>query len=220
MSDNERETFEHESYGMVGAYKVTGSGRRLFGSHTDGHHATIRLVIKRGTREHHLGQDWFYGGKQLIEIELTPAQWLSVITDMNTGDGHPCTLRYIEREQVEDPPEVPSETQAVMDHFVSESKGFVDYVESEVDEIYKILEKKSLLVKDRKRIASLLNKISMEIKSDQPFRVRTFMEATERVLSSAKIEAESYLALLVNRTGTKALSDPRVVKMLTDGDEE
>jgi len=214
-------TYEHESYGMIGAFKTSGGSRSLFGSHTGDHHSTIRLVIKRGERNHHLGRDWYSANRpQLIEVEMSPAQWILLITDMNTGDGHPCTLLRVNGETMEDPPRVHNEPEAIMDAFNSGTQTFAESVESKVNEIHGLLEKKTLLVRDKAVIKDLLRKISVEIKSDRPFAVSSFMEAAERSLTAAKIEAESYMALLLNRAGLKALNDPRVVKMLTDGDEK
>src|SRR6185312_8767541 len=85
---------EHESYGVVGFNRVTGNPGSLFGSSIN-HSNFIRLRISRAAREWHLSTYWYRDREQLIELDLSAAQFADLITSMNVGVGVPCTLRYV-----------------------------------------------------------------------------------------------------------------------------
>ena len=82
-----------KSWGMVGFYRNYGSGRELFGSDVTNHN-TIRLAIKHAIKHRDLGRDWTMGDDMICEVELSALQFDELLTNMNVGDGVPCTIRY------------------------------------------------------------------------------------------------------------------------------
>lgn len=84
---------KHASWGMVGFYRTQGYGRQCFGSDVTNHN-TIRLVLKHAIKHRELGKDWTMGDDTICEIELTSLQFAELLTNMNCGDGVPCTIIY------------------------------------------------------------------------------------------------------------------------------
>jgi len=98
----------HPAWGLIGASRVSSSppGASLFDSDLrHQHYVTVR--IKAAKRRRDLHRDWIGGGKEYIEIAMSEAQWASFVSSMNTGDGVPCTVEHINREDV---PGFPSES--------------------------------------------------------------------------------------------------------------
>lgn len=68
----ESEKITHPSFGIVSWSR--GQGRHfedLFGTSLV-HNETITINIVRGVLERDLNRDWYYGDKQIIEIQLSP----------------------------------------------------------------------------------------------------------------------------------------------------
>lgn len=84
---------KHKSWGMVGFYHNFGSGRELFGSDVTNHN-TIRLTVKHAVKHRELGRDWTMGDDIICEVELSALQFAELLTNMNMGDGVPCTIKY------------------------------------------------------------------------------------------------------------------------------
>lgn len=87
----------HESWGVVGFYRNYGSERELFGSDVTNHN-TIRLAIKQAKKQRDLGRDWTMGDNLICEVELSALQFAELLTNMNMGDGIPCTIRYTQKD--------------------------------------------------------------------------------------------------------------------------
>lgn len=84
-----------KSWGMIGGYKIQSGngGQELFGSCVK-NNSSIRIVVKQAKRYRSLGETHYMGGHSLIEIEMTNLQFAEFMTNMNVGDGVPCTIRY------------------------------------------------------------------------------------------------------------------------------
>ena len=70
-----------KSWGVVGFYRIHGSGRELFGSDV-ANHDTIRLAIKHAVKHRDLGRDWTMGDDLICEVELSALQFAITTTKM------------------------------------------------------------------------------------------------------------------------------------------
>ena len=92
MKDTKYEN--HKSWGMVGLFRqYSGGGTHLFGSDVS-NHSTICLKIKHAIKKREFGRDWTMGDDTICEVELSAVQYAELLTNMNVGDGVPCTIRY------------------------------------------------------------------------------------------------------------------------------
>jgi hypothetical protein len=90
----------HPAFAVIGADRTStgsgvsgGGGAILFDSDVV-HSNTVRVRIQTAKRKRDLNRDWVHSQQNLIEIEMSEAQWASFVSTMNSGDGVPCTLRW------------------------------------------------------------------------------------------------------------------------------
>lgn len=83
----------HKSWGMIGAYRCQGNATEFFQSDIPcNNHICIRIKTAQLHRD--LNRDWVMGGDLLVSVKLTPMQWSEMLTNLNCGDGVPCTIEY------------------------------------------------------------------------------------------------------------------------------
>jgi len=205
---NDDKIYEHPSYGMVSFARVSHGGKtRLFGSAIHSHQHTIRLRIAPGRRRHSLSMDWYgsAGFGDLIEVELSAAQFASLLTTMNVGEGVPCTIRHVGGKRMDDPPEVETEQEAVRVGFGEKLAGLIEKLKAAAKDAEARLAKPSLTKADGRAIKEALDLALREIACNLPFVVEQFQEAAERVTTTAKAEIEAFMVGAIQRAGFKAL---------------
>jgi hypothetical protein len=90
---NDRGDETHPAFALISASRTsTSPGSVLFDSDIRHQHSVV-VRISTATRKRSLNQDRTHEEKQLIEIEMSEAQWGSFVSSMNVGSGVPCTLR-------------------------------------------------------------------------------------------------------------------------------
>lgn len=201
-------TERHASFGMVSASRVQGK-THLFGSHVDNHLAYIRLSICQAEVSHSTERDWYRDRDELISVDLSASQFAELITNMNVGGGVPCTLRRVMMEQVEPvPQETATEATKIKTNFRARISSLVEFLDSSKRKAEAILSApKTLTKKDKEELLHVFEKTLMEVKSNAPFVVEAFVEATEKVETSAKTEIEAFVNLIVTSLGVKKLSE-------------
>jgi len=212
-------TYEtHPAYGTAVFHRMTGHPGKLFGSNIEEHHSFIGLTICQGERMHDLGRDWIHGGKELVEVWFSPAQFAELLTTMNVGSGVPCTIKHlgVANRMPEIPEDEKSEPQRVVDDF----KAKVDEIASVMDEkiavLTKMLEEKPSINKgDRAEIKQLLEYVQREVHANFPFQVQSFNEAVEKTTVQAKAEIDALVTGVVQAAGIEALRGK--AKAVSDG---
>lgn len=216
--ERDEEVERHPSYGMIGIYRTTGGGkRRLFGSSIADHQHTIHIRLVQAERRHGLGRDWYYGSKQLVDIELSAMQFAEFVTTPNTGNGVPCTIRYLPGKDLPSPPDnVKIEVDKVQDSFKKDIKNIEKKLENLATKVNDTLDKKNLGVKDRDSIRTDIAMLIQKITSDLPFMVGQFAEATEKITNTAKAEIEAFTTNAVLRAGLAAIAEKGVEALPED----
>ena len=209
----------HESYGMVGLSRCTGGNQHLFGSSIRSHGHFISLEVRRAKRMHDLSRDWYMsdGRVPLIEVHLSAAQFAEMITTMNVGDGVPCTIRYLGADKMENPPDVSTEAEKVQTGFKEHTEELAQKMDRFQAEMRTLFEKKSLGKRDREEILKQIGLFIQSVRSDLPFVLESFEEATEKVVTTAKAEVEAFTTSAVQAAGLEAIADGRFPKALTEG---
>ena len=81
----------HPAFGMASISRITATpGAVLFDSDLR-HGQYIELRISEATRRRDLKQDWIFANRQIISINMSMAQWASLIASPNT-EGIPVTI--------------------------------------------------------------------------------------------------------------------------------
>lgn len=205
----------HPSYGTVGFSRVQGGHTKLFGSPIKTHHNTVYLRIGRATMRHHLGKDWIHGGiRSLIEVQLSEVQFASLLTTMNVGTGVPCTIRSLQGERVENPPDNDTETERVKSGFANKMKKLGNDLETAKPELSALLEKPTLTKADRAAIQNLFDMFLQQINSNIPFAMDSFVTATDKVISAAKAEVDAFMTNAVTQAGLHALRSTPLEEVL------
>ncbi len=187
------EVKEHPSFGMIGVSRRSANGvTPLFGSNIQ-HQHTFTITIKRAENNRHLNTDWFHGKEQLMEIEMSGAQFLEMMTSFNMGDGIPCTIRQFNHINYPDPPyENPLDT--FQKEFDVTMKNLGKECASIVEDCIKLLKEKPSIGKaDRDFIMNGISKLMQEVTSNIPFVNQQFSKSVEKTVSQAKNEIETFL---------------------------
>lgn len=193
---------DHPSFGMIGISRSSSNGTTLFGSSII-HNELITLRISRGKVERDLSREWFHAQDEIISVDMSASQFAEFITTPNTS-GVPCTIRYLNRERVEEPPyesikdRHSDEFKNKMDNLSSGSKNIIEMIKS-------ILSKDRLNKADREEIVDMLNQFAQEIGSNIPFMEKSFSEQMDNTIKEAKAEIEAYVNRSITEAGRKAL---------------
>lgn len=143
----------------------------------------------------------------MLELDLSAAQFAELLTSMNVGSGVPCTLRYADGKRKENPPEEKLEAEQVRHDFKDKTEQVARKMDASVKKIGELLAKKNLGQKDREEIQNLLGLIVQDVRSNLPFWLRSFNEATEKMTVAAKAEVDAFMTHAVMLAGIKALTE-------------
>lgn len=184
--------------GMVGVRNRSGS-RYLHGSDVQ-HSQTIALFVSEGVEIRHLNENRYRDGKKIVEIEMTPLQWLELITNPNTGCGTPCTLRYTETSGMIAAPE---KLTVEIDKAQTEFKARLENLPEQLKELQKTVNELKITKKAKDDLTRQIDRMQMEIGPNMRFAFDQFKEATEHLLGEAKATAETYLNNALFRLGLR-----------------
>lgn len=209
LPNDDRVELEHESFALVRFNRVSGGRTRLFGSPTRKHGDTIVLTIRRAQEIHENGRSWFFGRKQLIEVEMSAAQFAALITTMNMGYGVPCTLRYFDGAEVEPPPENRDlEHERVAKSFANDgeyAQRINGHIDGAIFELEEALKRPSIRKVDVQNALSRVQSARREVQANLPFMLGQFREAVEKVKTTVMAEADAWLTSAVQRAGLASL---------------
>jgi hypothetical protein len=92
IKENGDET--HPAFALIGVSRINASpGVSLFDSDVL-HQHFVRVKLSRAVRKRSLQKDRMHAEKQIIEVDMSEAQWASFVSSMNVGDGVPCTISW------------------------------------------------------------------------------------------------------------------------------
>jgi len=207
MSYEEIKT-QHPSYGLVGFSRVTGNPGRLFGSPMTNHQNFVRLRIGTAERIHRLGEDVFFGAEgNLIEVNLSAAQFAELVTTMNISMGVPCTICRLSGKSVPCPPDEPTESEHVQLGFEKDARSLAKKMSKTREEIAQLFEsKKNLGKQDREEVLGKLDHMIMQVSGNMPFMLEQFAEATQKVVQHAKTEIDAFVTSCALAEGLQSLA--------------
>ena len=209
--DDEKE-FRHVSYGLIGFSRVTGNPGQLFGSSVDDHHTYIVLRISPGLRRHSLSRDWYHtdgeynNGQPYIEIALSAVQFAELLTSMNMGSGVPCTITDLMGKQLPRAPRELLEAEQIQTDFPESTKAVSTMLRGLMTHMRSVFEKPGTVTKkDKEDLLSRIRMVMQQVDSNLPFVLKSFNEATAKLVSSAKAEIDAFVTHAVLVAGFNAL---------------
>lgn len=202
-SSGDEDTFSHPSYAMIGASRITGQSC-LFGSDFV-HNGYICVRVRRAVVRRSLSHDW-YGSKgfaeDVVELNLSYAQWAEFVSSMNMGDGIPCTLSRVGVESI---PEI-SDPKKTTEQFTREVDETLDDADKAIKKAMELLEGSGLSEKKKAEIRGAMSKARQEIGTNMEFVAKSFDKHMQKTVAKAKIEVNAYATSTVMRLGMEAIS--------------
>jgi hypothetical protein len=199
--ERDGERIDHPCFGMIGASRVNG-GTFLYGSDFQ-HNAFVRITIRNSTLRRSLSTDRPHGDNELIEVDLSEAQWAEFVSAMNIGFGTQCTIRHVQHEFR---PGLPKPERRI-DQFrreaaddMRESLEALGDLEATINEL-KLSEKQKTMLRDKVRTSR------NALTSGLPFVAKLFSEHMETTVSKAKLEINAYGSNMVMKAGIKAIAE-------------
>lgn len=198
---------KHESYGMLQFSRMTSShGRPLFGSSIQ-HKDTIIMTLKEGEVLRHLNNDYYFGSKEIVQVEMSYSQFAEVITAMNIGTGVPVTINYIQgKGSMEKCPFV-DKKQQYEEEFAEHLEDIKKDANDIIREVKEIFEKKSIGKGDKEEILKKLQRLETQIGSNTEFIYKQFNEQMEKTVTESKGEIEAFCQNKLNSIALAALSE-------------
>lgn len=202
---------EHPSYGRITLTHPSGGNTEMFGSDII-HNERIALRIDLAYEETAYGipnyrsQPQSRGGR-VLELELTAYQWAGLVAS-HSGNGVPCTLRYITPHGQGNLPLIDGQNTST------------EQANREIEASLKIMMKRhteglealsALIAKGKANKGELqaamekFQTIHAKLPEVTAYALHTFTEHSETVMARANAEIEASLNSLIQRTGMKAL---------------
>jgi hypothetical protein len=192
----------HPAFGMISAGRMSSTpGQVLFQSDIK-HQHTVRITINRASRKRDLNMDWVHPKNELIEVELSEAQWASFVSSMNTT-GVPCTIR-----RTEDEVSVPGlDYDPRLAHSMREVKDAAAKTFGKIREAMQAYEKAladKAPAKERNEKLRALHFAIENSGANMTFAAKTLVEHTENVVQRARADIEAMVAAEATRLGLEA----------------
>ena len=210
-------TYEHPAWGIIQVSRRSGLAD-LFGSALQHqHYVSLSIGPARKVVTDH-GEERASGSirGELIEINMSEAQWGQLLSSMNMGGGTPCTLTYVNGQRV---PEAPPSK--MVDQYHDAAKERAREVGKELLELQEAIktrfaDKKPLTVKEKEELLNQINMTVMGLVDRLPFVQSMMQEALEKQVAAAKTEIDSFLQYKAQLLGFKQITDK--IATLTEGD--
>lgn len=205
---NPKTEHRHESFGMIQVSRRSSSrGAYLFGSPVTDHFATFSIQISTGYSYEDAvgtGELRFMDDKQIVEVEMSPAQFLEMVTNPNVGAGVPCTITRRQGPDgrlysVKDPPRPRTDVERAHTAFEKRMSAFGKTLDTFIDDVRAASTK--LPKRDQESLRQAAAAIHTEVASNIPFFLRTFHEAAERIVTSKKHEFDAWISGCIRAAG-------------------
>lgn len=192
------EIHSHPAFGQIGASRSQGTGTVLYGSEFL-HRDVITITISSSEMRRGLSMDWPHATRQLIEVEMSEAQWAEFVSKLNHGSGTRCTIRHVGGEWT---PGIPEPVRR-HEQFEGEMAQCLIEAEKQAKRLEELIANNGKKSEMRDAIIQLRNPLSPNIS----FIAKQFGEHMEDMTSSAKIEIEAHMSNAIQRAGLKALAE-------------
>lgn len=194
----------HPAFAVIGASRVNGS-TNLFDSSVK-HSGFIRLHIRRAELQESSGCGrWIFGGQRLIEVEMSEAQWVALISRMNMGEGVPCTLNTVMGEQMPLLPKSANPAEVLHDHAAAAVESVRERQAEAVKSIRDLVGDR-LPAKVMAELEKSLDRLTRDADTSAEFYRKRLNEEAERLVNEAKIELDATLSAATSRFGVATIN--------------
>lgn len=200
-TDLHGKTYAHPAFGQISVVRRSGGRSYLYGSDF-GHHATIGITISHSELNRSISREWSFAREQIIEIEMSEAQWATFVSSVGVGEGSQCTIRHVNRERT---PYLPA-PEAAHETFNRELEAHLRDDIAKLREQCDEIEALNLPKGKTQALRHVLFKMIQNLEANLPYLVSTFSEQTEKTVEKAKMEVHGYMTGVISRAGLNALT--------------
>lgn len=196
----------HEAFGVASVVRRQGTPCTLFQSDLR-HNETIALTISTAERNRDLHTDWTHPRETLVEIEMSLAQWGSLISSMGIGSGVPVTIRHTEKHP--NTPGLPYQPRIA--ESVAETRGAVNRLLARARETLDALGEAITEKQGVRAIRDALRDHDTTLRNAEnnaEFAVKTLTEAAEKVTAQARADIEAQIITAVHLAGVASIEPP------------
>lgn len=202
----------HPAFGMV-QFSRSGDGtsRKFFGSEVSGH-TTFTLQIVRGEQIWSLHESHFFGDSTpIVEVEMTAAQFVQLLTTMNQGSGVPCTIRRAHL-NAGHPDVVPgiiddqTTHQLMRDDLQASTSQIVADMGALVQELKAALADSTVPKKKKEDLARKVEHVKMQVESNMPFLLTQYQRALDKQKTAHLAEVDAAITGMIQNLGMQSLS--------------
>jgi hypothetical protein len=182
----------HPAFAMIRANRISVSGGRdggavLFDSDVV-HNNTVRITLETATRKRDGNHDYIHGGKQLMEVEMSEAQWASFVSSMNTS-GVPATLRWLPDGDVPGLPYAPRLALSMAEVREATAKAMAKIREAR--DAYEVAVESKAGAKAIKEARSKLHYVIENADKNMAWAAESLNRHTENVVTKARADIEA-----------------------------
>jgi hypothetical protein len=192
MHDDYRES--HPAYGMISASRQ--QGRKVLAGSDFDHQNFMTVTVKRARRYRGLSSDRWHADNEVIEVNMSEAQWANFVSATNVGDGVPCTIGWTREEghlpAIKRIDTRREETKREVAEDLDEATAFLDEMLAD-DRLPKWAREKATRARAR-------------LTDGIPFVLSSADEHMETLIEHAKIEFDAWATGAIMRAGIEAIT--------------
>lgn len=207
----------HPAYGTVHVGRVSGH-TQLFMSPFK-HQNYMSLSIQRTTKHRSLAEDRTFSSHELIQINMSEAQWARMVSSAGMGAGTPCTINHVAGKMM---PACPQQQDIEKFHKDTEryAEKAAEALDAAIATMQSLLDKPSVTKAERRAVLDKLTSARLSLTSGLPHVVSMLRERMEHVVSEGKTELESFFQRTASRMGLTAAQSPLEMPLLPPAKEE
>lgn len=208
----------HPSYGVVQVSRVSGGDGHFFGTEL---RPTSFVEVRFFQGEQYTNE---YGERQVwpdstpsFSVKLTHNQWVEMITNLNSGMGGACTIRFNNGMPVEScPPQretIDLALDAIDKSLVEDEKYDLDNIEHWLN---RIKTGKPFGKKEFEDLAKSLDSLKARHKNNAKFYRTQLQKQADKLVVKIKTEMDAVIGSKIMKLGLDLLKNPEATKLLLE----
>ena len=201
----------HASFGCARLYRGQASGGGVFYGSQVSHNHSMSLRISRASSRRDAHHDWMSPTSELIEIEMSVAQFGELLTNQIEGFGVPVTIRHVLGKDMPRVPPLPGIKQLLQD----DVRDMAEKLAQELDALKKELaESESKLGKKRTEdLTRHLWRAQETLTSSLPSLHKQFIKGCEKAIQDARATIDASLGIQARRISAQVLAGKKTIEI-------
>lgn len=201
----------HESFGMISVSRVQGDATLVGSQVSHQHYISLKINTMEIGDSH--GHVHYYPRQPIIEVQMSFAQWATLLSHMNTI-GVPCTVagRQVGEWHRCTRIDVPTRLERMKRHIRERARQLFTSVETLHTTSKELAAAPSITKTKVREIADIAGKVQQEVISNFPYYVECMQDATDMMVTEAKQEIDSFVTQEYIAAGLKVARNDNLIK--------